>query len=108
MMDRQRTIADSFERFGKARKLPGDQLVSEVVNLVLEAKGMPALTPDERRYLSACVSCGWWEPYAHQRQPAGCGDEFDRIPTPAERIRAAADRTSAPAGAAPGRRTLWD
>ncbi len=105
MSQRQEIIARSFARYGRARRLPPDHLVVEVVAIALEASGQPALTPEEHRYLGACVSCGWWVPYTAAGEPAKI-DSFSKLPD-ATAAAAGPPGSGLPDGCR-GRCSLWD
>ncbi len=87
MTDREQIIAGSFQAFAKIRRQDQDAIAAAWIGRDLEHAGQPGLTPDERRLVAACVSCGWWTPYDWQD---GGGDDFDRLPSVADRIREAA------------------
>jgi hypothetical protein len=105
--EREQTIARAYAAFRAVRRLPADKVVVEVVNLILQARGMKVMSGDERRIVDAHVSCTWdqWQVAATTKtEPSGC-DAFDQLP---DALATTTTTTTAAADGCRGRATLWD
>lgn len=111
MNERERLISEAFTRFAKVRRQKPDDMAAEVIGIALSAAGQASLSPEDRRYLAACIDCGWWTPYTPKGETVTVvNDAFDRMPdaSAATPVANASTVVAVPADGVRGRATIWD